>query len=370
MLKVLFVDDEKDSVIDAKNAIEEKFQGAACQICNFRDAKKKLRSFSPDIVVLDIFKGTPQQNDTSGLNIHKFIWNDWFCPIVIYSALPDDISEDIEKHPFVQLVQKGAGSEDIVVSNVENFHPHIEALTELQNHLRILINEEMKNLAPLVFSNLDNDDKRKEFFVRSAKRRIAAMMDEPLEKILCWEQYLLPPVGKSLRAGDIIKSNVGDKNDPSSYRVVLTPSCDLVSEGGRIPKVDSVLVARCTNVDEMLSDMNVTSNAKLENMKKKVRSLLTRGFGNSCLPLPELPGVLPHMVANLKVLDIIKLDKIGKRGKSGYTRVVSVDSPFREMIVWAYLQISGRPGLPDRDFDDWANRICEVLKQNNQGAEE
>lgn len=30
---------------------------------------------------------------------------------------------------------------------------------------------------------------------------------------------------------------------------------------------------------------------------------------------------------------------------------------FRELVVWAYLQTSRRPGLPDRDFASWGDEI-------------
>lgn len=37
-----------------------------------------------------------------------------------------------------------------------------------------------------------------------------------------------------------------------------------------------------------------------------------------------------------------------------YFRVASIDSPFREQIVWAYMITSCRPGMPNRDMNLWA----------------
>ena len=42
-----------------------------------------------------------------------------------------------------------------------------------------------------------------------------------------------------------------------------------------------------------------------------------------------------------------------------YFRVASVDSPFREQIVWAYMINSCRPGMPDRNMDLWAKELMK-----------
>jgi hypothetical protein len=42
-------------------------------------------------------------------------------------------------------------------------------------------------------------------------------------------------------------------------------------------------------------------------------------------------------------------------------RVASVDSPFREQIAWAFVQIAGRPALPDRDLESWVQEIREQI---------
>lgn len=63
-----------------------------------------------------------------------------------------------------------------------------------------------------------------------------------------------------------------------------------------------------------------------------------------------------EMAANLRKLELIAVDEI-----VDYERIASLDSPFREMVSWAYMQIAGRPGLPERDFDAWYKEICDAL---------
>ena len=61
------------------------------------------------------------------------------------------------------------------------------------------------------------------------------------------------------------------------------------------------------------------------------------------------------MLCNFKEIEIINFDDLDKK----FERVVSVDSPFRESIVWADIAINGRPGLPDRDCENWLTSIKE-----------
>ena len=53
-----------------------------------------------------------------------------------------------------------------------------------------------------------------------------------------------------------------------------------------------------------------------------------------------------------------------------FLRIASIDSPFRELVAWAYLQIACRPSLPDRDFDSWRDEIVEDVKNRGGSRKE
>lgn len=364
MLRVLFIDDQPESIETLIAEIKDEIEVTE-RIIDFHEAESVLRCFTPDIVILDIFRGVAVPNgDTAGLKNFRFIWDECFCPIVVYSARPDDICDQIEDHPFVKRVQKGSGSESKVVSCIQKFIPHVEALNGVKNDIRQHVNREFRIIAPLVFANITDEEERRAFFRRAVRRRVAAMMDEPSgETIACWEQYLYPAAGSNLLTGDIIKKCGTTQTDPADHYIVLTPSCDLVNNGTRKPKVDEVLTARCTHNREILSDISVSPNTNRDKLTVKIRSFLTRGFGYTYLALPGLPGFIPAMLANLKDLELIKLNKIGNDNHSQYRRIASVDSPFREMVTWAYIQITGRPGLPNRNFDKWAEEIYSAVQE-------
>ena len=60
----------------------------------------------------------------------------------------------------------------------------------------------------------------------------------------------------------------------------------------------------------------------------------------------------------------LQYEKIKNDDSGEYIRVVSIDSPFREQIAWAYLNTAGRPGVPDRDFAIWEKQYLDKLEGN------
>jgi CTP synthase len=58
---------------------------------------------------------------------------------------------------------------------------------------------------------------------------------------------------------------------------------------------------------------------------------------------------------------MIAYESIGENKE--YIKIASIDSPFREAIIWAYMQINCRPGLPDRNFDLWTQQIWQEINQ-------
>ena len=100
------------------------------------------------------------------------------------------------------------------------------------------------------------------------------------------------------------------------------------------------------------------ANIKRAKITKDLRDdMLAPGYMSPVIPFPRLNGHIPLMAANLRQLELIPFDKL----KDDYERKASIDSPFREMVAWAYLQTAGRPGLPDRDTAKWAKEIADEI---------
>ncbi|MGN0716680.1 hypothetical protein, partial [Treponema berlinense] len=68
---------------------------------------------------------------------------------------------------------------------------------------------------------------------------------------------------------------------------------------------------------------------------------------------------------NLKDLHFVELSSIAIKSndidnlKHKFVRIASLNSPYREQIVWAHMVNSCRPGVPDRDYKSWAEALLK-----------
>lgn len=368
MLKLLFVEDDRDAIEPVLRLIKKKKANMCYKVSDFADAAAMIASFHPDIVILDLLvDGASPEPEPKGLNIRALVWDRHFCPIVVYSAQPDIHDDAHEPHPFIISIQKGAGSDQAVLHQLDQLRPHVEtlkkALKEGEEVVQNSFSCAMRDVAPYASKVFANDPQRfEETIKRSGRRRVAALMDEPLpdgKALAAWEQYLCPPISQHILLGDILKKSNGNEEDPTSFRVVLTPSCDLAALGKREPKVHNVLVAKCCSMKDA-PELASLKDRKPPEQTKRLRSVLTQGYTGSFILFPDLPDRIPTMVANLRDLELIPVKDISNPdGK--FLRRASLDSPFRELVAWAYLQTACRPGLPDRNFDSWCAEITKNL---------
>ena len=369
MLRFLFVDDQlhddSSSASIAARKLEETGKYDIVR-ADFADAEQKIKDVAPDLVILDLQEESESGDQSfAGNNTCEWIWENRFCPIVVYSAFPDEFPEAHKDHPFVEIVKKGMKGVEHLKESIDRLKPHIESIREAERSIRKEFSVAMREIAPYAFKAFSDSEQRKETIKRSGRRRLAALMDGLSSdgiKLSSWEQYLYPPVCSDIQLGDIIRKADGDVDDPNSFRVVLTPSCDLVASGGRKPKVDNVLVACCYSMKDGL-DYTSLKGMGISKLKDRLPgTVLTQGYFESIIPFPGLEGKIPAMTANLRRLEFVPIEEIGLSGKT-FLRIASIDSPFRELVSWAYLHVACRPGLPDRDFESWCNEIVSLLQE-------
>ncbi len=363
MIRILFIEDDQSTIEEAVERCTDGIENADIKVCGFEDTSDELRTFRPDVVILDILRGSSSEGDEVGISVYDFIWDNQFCPIVAYSAEPDRL-EDTD-HPFVAKVMKGSGSEEGVLQAVSALLPHVQALQRTENQVRQRLSEAMREVAPLAFAS-DEESEREEIIMRSGRRRVAAMLDDPPDgdaALASWECYIYPPMAEHPLLGDVLQIS-GSSKDPESFRIVLTPSCDMVRSEKQTPKVRKVLVAKCFSMKAALASigLSVSPNPnRIEDAKRRIREgLLSSGYSQSIIPFPALKDAIPTMAANLRDLELIPIENIGN--EAAFRTIASLDSPFRELVAWAYLQSSARPGLPDRDLDSWAQEIMVALQ--------
>ena len=119
MLRIMFIDDNAESVVDAAELLGKNLEGLQQCTMNFEEGRESIRSFRPDIIVLDIWKGRPQNSDPAGSNVLSELWNEQFCPVIVYSADSEVIKQVSEyEHPLVPIITKGSGSDEKVLEAV------------------------------------------------------------------------------------------------------------------------------------------------------------------------------------------------------------------------------------------------------------
>lgn len=361
MLRILFIDDDKKSIDTAKKTLRDNNNNTfSIYICNrFDRANEKIQDISPHIVILDWFEGSPDKNNTAGEASYEFMWKNMFCPVVIYSAQPPDDKD----HPCVRKVTKGKGSDLLLLQAIKELEPHAQAVRTADMELRKQFAVAIRDISDYVFDGSDNKVNG-ELLMRCGRRRLAAYMDEQCklgDVLKSWEQYLCPPISEQTRLGDVVQLKDGRSDTPESFRVVLTPTCDMVTTENRKAKVDKVLLGRCCSVRCGLAKINLTIGKKRDSTNIKDR-LLSPGYCQGVVVLPKLASKIPSMMVNLRDLDLVSTDEF----KEKYLTVASVDSPFRELFSWAYMQVACRPGLPDRDLNEWAEDITYALDEANR----
>lgn len=371
-LKVLIIEDSEEAAEAIKAGIEENIEHTTVEyVGDFESAVPMMmvpRSF--EVIILDLYKGDVDITNLEGQAVWEAIWQERLVPVIVHTAGPPDLDPPIpDDNPFISIIIKGEGSDQRIAQHLETITPLVLSLRSVENEFRAAIHHVISTTSELIWKLVAADeDKRSAVLLRTARRRLAATMDQETfsseEKALAWERYIYPPLEDSLLTGDVIRVRAADHADPDSYRLVLSPSCDLQRSR---EKVKSVLVARCGAVAGFAESVKSRARAnKAGELRRKMPSFLTRPQVGGHIALPGFGPVLPPLSANLRDLELIPLESVIAIDDGGaeFERVASVDSPFREQIAWAYLQISGRPGVPDSNLKAWSQEIVDSWKES------
>ena len=369
-MRVLMIDDDPVSIKGVSDHCDEK--GWDNRISDFESAYKQLLEFDPDAVVLDWYddadRTVADPKETLGNSLLSLIWDRTFRPVIVFSGIAGtiEIDEKLKKCSMLKLLPKG--EEDQVCLLLDKIEKVSNALSGFRSDMGAALIESLNGMDKLI--NLEDVTCDAAEYV--LEKRMAAYFDEKFISSLppSWVQYLCPPIDNCLNVCDILvkkTERVEELCNPESYLLVLTPSCDLYCGHGRAPKVSDVLCAHCCGKEKaldsgLLDNLDAISENKLNSRIEKIERNLHAGYHEHYVPLPKFADVIPYMSVDLKKIVLLHLEIIATREdnideKTGYVRVASVCSPFREQIVWAHLQNSCRPGVPDRNTRMWAKGL-------------
>ena len=364
-MKLLLIEDNEEAVKGISDYADD--HGWECQKCDFEKAHEKISLFEPEIIVMDWMFDADEVD--KGSNIFYEVYHKRFVPVIIFSAVADTIElpEDIKDTPLIEILSKG--DEQVVIECIKKWDPYIKAV----NNLHLELNKSLLSSVQAIdnfmkMGTYPGDDVVKYML----NKRTTYYFDTEYigNNPPAWIQYEYPPVQETLLVADILRCN-SDENDiekvgePKEYCVVLTPSCDMARpKAGQIILVAECQEANSFSQDAILSKKEKKGGDQASCDKKKaglIRSLNT-GYNAAKVALPQLPNKIPYMTIDLKKIKQLVLGEIAISEKkitqdTKYYRVASVNSPFREQIVWAHMINSCRPGMPERNMDEWANGI-------------
>lgn len=383
VLRVLVIDDEDRLREALKSELEELHERNGdgsewdIQTQDFSGVESALLRFRPDMIVLDLIEGQISDENDSGNSSFEHIRRTWFCPVVVYTGFAD--RREFGDHPQVTQVTKGKDSEVQVFAKLQEFAPLATMIRSVHRDFDRRIREALRDSVDALERQVPgsgSSDAPDVSLSRAVRRQVAARVDlaASADAVLhAWERFLVPPLGGDLLTADLLRSRDASWDNPRAFRIVLSPSCDLIRSGDRTPKVERALVARCEPLRVLGKITLPDASALTSRQRKYIRPLLAEGIVGQHLVVPEFQGHVPLMAADLRSLDLVGWDRIelsrgglGATGRPEFLRVASTDSPFREMVVWAYLRVTGRPGLPEINVDQWLSDISDHVEHRGQ----
>lgn len=354
-MKVLIVEDQIETVKDIVAHCED--NAWEVETISFDDFEAQLEKFMPDVVVLD-WKDDAA-NAVKGDQVFEQIWTNGFRPIIVFSAIANTIELD-DKYRTSNLIQlQPKGDEQPVIDYLDKICAFAPVISNIKDEFNDALIQALNSIEMMSKAAPLSENVMRYVFAK----RVSTYFDEECgdDAPPAWVQYTYPAITKTLCVSDVIRSipadiaSLDNPGQPEEYSIILTPSCDMAQSN-----VTHALCAKCYSKNNY---HGFTINGEPSpNQIKRVVSYLNTGYNNSLVSLPSIPHVTPYLTVDLKKVDLYPIEQIALQkeeisGHHKYCRIASIDSPFREQIVWAHMINACRPGMPNRDMNLWAKEL-------------
>ncbi len=331
-------------------------------IGDFDRAKELLAIGNYDVVILDVYRGGPSEENTdlAGREVLETIKTTAPLAVIFYTGLTSHVQELASD--VVRVLSKTGG-------NIEN---ELKLLLEtgiplMRQKITGHVNEILKDYYWEFIdknSSLIQDSQNKALSEYLLLRRLAATLTRDgvhkifgdaisSDKIHPLEFYIFPPIDEAeFETGDIL-----EKDGVGSFHVVLTPSCDFANH-----KASFILLVNGTllkETDEYISYAADRSNVAVKETLSRVIGS-RRGDRYFFLPRSELMA-MPDLV-----LDFQNLTNHQLEGFSGYKKIGRIDDPFVQDMLATFIRNQNRPGSPDLDVTyilDYINKDIDPPTQ-------
>lgn len=361
-MKLLIIEDVRRDVEGIVDHFTEKEW--IVEVKDFSSVLGFIDEFDPDIIVLDK-KEDVSGDESRGESVFSVIWRNGFRPTILFSGLAESFVVDEEfKSLAVEplFVKIPKGDEKPVIDHLTYLEDIVPSISNFRKKLNIALINSAAAISTIKNATEGVDNDIVEYLFTS---RISQYFNEPIiEKSLpVWAQYISPPIGEQLFMGDILVEldENREHSDTSRFAIVLTPSCDLA----RASESAKVLVAiNCSfsSIDDNFGATLGKTSSSYTKRKDRMVSVINQGYKNSKVFLPRAKGVIPDLCFDMKNLEIVEHHSIGFMRNHTDTmkrwiRLLSLSSPYRERISWAYLSTGCRPGVPTLDADRWVDEV-------------
>src|SRR6185437_10527185 len=363
--EVLLIEDDDN----ARRQIKEYFAGRIIdgrgitfhEIGNWNDAFGLIRDRKADLAILDIYRGEAAAGgERVGERVLEDIKRFGFVPVIIYTNLPEGL--DGLQNEFVHLAPK--------LDGLDRLREHMEAIFNTRmprmhraivNHLDRALRDYMWGFVAARWTELHEFGGRPELlrlllqrlgssFVREGLASAMAEVFPGQEGLINPERahpaefYLKPPIPPDPALGDI---RLRENNGAQQYLVVLWPTCDMVSTGGRVPKTEDILCARAQPLGGS-PEAQAYAVEQSKSRYKQLVALMTNNRGTSPDRYHFLPRFLdiPSLIIDFQALEHLRLADV-----RAYPSLGVLVSPFAEHLSARFYRYRGRIGTPDLDCD-------------------
>lgn len=358
-VRILLIDDDPDICSE----IEALLQGEAIgthiidlkSLSKFEDASELLMRVEFDLVILDLFRGKPDEKNTDrpGEEVLEQIKSICFIPVIFFTGLIRPIEH--LKSDIVRVVRKMDGLDSLRSEIINIFD---SKLLFLRQQLNAYVREVMRSyfwdfIHPnwKILEGINDEVSLGYLVVRRlasslSKEKIIDILSDPkiaADKVHPMEFYIFPAIDAKFETGDIL-------NREKEQFVILTPSCDLVVRNGDC-KAKIILLAECILLKETEEYKKYDQNKNAGNTQDLKRLIECRKSDRYFF-LPQAPFI------ENSILDFQNVFTIGYDELSNFKKVARLDDPFAQSMLSSFIRYYNRIAFPDIDSD----HILKTLK--------
>lgn len=395
ILRILYIEDDIDNQNDLKEVLSnQKINNFTLTIdCETSFKNAIVRSKEYHLVILDLYKGDATKGGKDmGQGIFEEVKKSFFIPIIFYSGNISSVKD--LKSQVIGVVSKGDDI-DLLKSEIErltkhnipflrnNVHEYVEQ--EFRKYFWDIIQKENDKFTP------DADDFSlgymllRNFADSLSKENIKKIIGDDTinhEKVHPMEFYIYPiEKTKEFENGEIIRCK--HNND---IFVILTPSCDFVSGGGRKRKVEHVLLVKSVLLDQTTEYKNFSKiKEKQQEVAEYASQIEKGGEDNAIQKLKEKKDNLELKISNMnasfsqflksgksdrffflpgtpfmknRVIDFQDKTTVDYSSlKADFERIAKLDSPFAQSMTSSFIRYYNRIGFPDIDTEYVINHL-------------